>query len=785
MNAEFTHEQIIERLETSFVVPFFQPGAGTHANWEDTSLTYRIDTQYNTTQHAAAKQAFELWDDLIASSMSEVTTSNENIYFERNMSLGSLVRHIDPVLWASGALLGGLVGAGLVAAGGAPVIFAGTAFVSAAELTAGILGAVAAAGSIEPIKDMKIFFDSAFSPIKTDDFDFDFNDQTRIDYGTVHIGDNAALHVIGGEDIPLHDLTGAGEFGFETYIHEIGHSLGLTHPGPYNATQPPRDDPAVYAQDTTRFSIMSYFEETDDGSATDWLGSRPSTPMLHDVLAIQDKYGADQHTRSGDTVYGFNSTANRTVFDFSVNDRPVLTIYDAGGIDTLDTSGFSDDQTIDLRVNKIGQSLAQEKFSSIGGLSNNVAVAYKVVIENAVGGSGRDTIIGNEAANALSGLDGADALTGGDGNDTLDGGRGNDVMDGGLGNDTYRVDGIGDVVIEASNDGFDEIVTAMTVFTLPDPASGGAFVEKLTYSGRQAFTGTGNVLFNTITGGAAGDRLDGGAGRDFMIGRGGNDTYFVDMGRDRVIEQKSEGIDTVRSRVSLTLFANTENLILEDSASNGTGNALNNTITGNGRDNVLTGATGADKLVGQGGNDVYVADGADTIVELARQGVDLVLSAGSFKLAANVDNLTLTGTAASKGVGNGLDNVITGSAGTNHLFGAFGNDTLIGGGGADTFHFDTQLDRVKNVDHILDFNVVADRVALENSIFTTLGANGVLSADAFFLGDAAHDASVRIIYNPHNGQLIYDSNGNAAGGAVLFATLAHGLQLAGNDFLVV
>jgi serralysin len=790
MNPEFTHEQVIERLETSFVVPFFQPGAGMHANWEDTTLTYRIDTEYDGTQKAAARQAFELWDDLIASSLSEVTTTNENIYFERNMSLGSLVRHIDPILWAGGALAGGLVGAGLVAAGGAPAIFLGSAFFGAVELTAAILGAVAAAGSVEPLKDLKIFFDSAFSPIKTDDFDFDFNDQTRIDYATVHIGDNAALHVIGGNDIPLHDLTAPGEHGFETYVHEIGHALGLTHPGPYNGTAPPRDDPAVYAQDTTRFSIMSYFEEADDGSATSWIGSRPSTPMLHDVLAIQAKYGADPNTRTGDTVYGFNSTANRTVFDFAINKSPVVTIYDAGGIDTLDTSGFGDpgfgdEQTIDLRVNKVGQSLAEEKFSSIGGLTNNVAIAYNVVIENAVGGSGRDTITGNEADNKLSGLSGADTLTGGDGDDTLDGGRGSDVMDGGLGDDTYRVDSAADVVFEATNAGVDEIVTDMTVFTLPDPRSGGAFIENLTYVGRQAFTGTGNVLTNRITGGIADDTLNGGEGRDFMIGRRGNDTYLVDMGRDVVIEDASNGIDTVRSRVSLTLYANTENLILEGNASNGTGNALRNTITGNARANVLDGAGGVDTLIGRTGNDVYVTDGGDSVVEQLNQGIDLVRSSASFELAANVEKLTLTGTANSKGVGNGLNNAITGNSGANHVFGLFGNDVLTGGAGADTFHFDTQLDRLKNVDHIVDFNVVNDRIALENTIFTALGANGTLSAGAFFRGEAAHDASDRIIYNADNGHLIYDSNGNAAGGAVLFATLAPNLQLASNDFLVV
>jgi Ca2+-binding RTX toxin-like protein len=78
-----------------------------------------------------------------------------------------------------------------------------------------------------------------------------------------------------------------------------------------------------------------------------------------------------------------------------------------------------------------------------------------------------------------------------------------------------------------------------------------------------------------------------------------------------------------------------------------------------------------------------------------------------------------------------------------------------------------------------------DRIALENGIFTALGATGALAANAFFVGPAAHDADDRIIYNPANGNLVYDSNGSAAGGATLFATLATNLQLSSADFVIV
>ena len=80
-------------------------------------------------------------------------------------------------------------------------------------------------------------------------------------------------------------------------------------------------------------------------------------PLLHDILTIQTKYGADPTTRVGDTVYGFNSNAGNAVYDFGQNPYPHLAIYDAGGIDTIDLSGFNISQFIDLHAGA---------FSSIG-----------------------------------------------------------------------------------------------------------------------------------------------------------------------------------------------------------------------------------------------------------------------------------------------------------------------------------------------------------------------------------------------------------------------------------
>src|SRR4030095_683456 len=146
----------------------------------------------------------------------------------------------------------------------------------------------------------------------------------------------------------------------------------------------------------------------------------------------------------------------------------------------------------------------------------------------------------------------------------------------------------------------------------------------------------------------ANHRLDGGAGADALRGGAGNDTYIVDSTSDVITENANEGTDLVQSGVTLTLAANVENLTLTGAAAiNATGNTLANTLVGNSANNVLTGGTGADAMSGGQGGDTYVVDDAgDAITELASEGTDLVQSSVTYALAANVENLTLTGTSA-------------------------------------------------------------------------------------------------------------------------------------------
>ncbi len=218
--------------------------------------------------------------------------------------------------------------------------------------------------------------------------------------------------------------TGIDSYGYQTYIHEIGHALGLGHQGPYNGSASYSTN-AVYANDTWQYSIMSYFPENNySGSSYRYV----VTPQMADIYAMASIYGTPTSTRTGDTVYGFNSNAG-AVFGFgNYTSAPALTIYDSSGTDTLDCSGYSNAQIIDLRAGT---------FSSVGGLVNNVGIALGVTIEKAIGGSGNDTMIANNAGCTLTGGVGNDTLIGGSGNDRLLGGSGVDTLTGGGGADTF------------------------------------------------------------------------------------------------------------------------------------------------------------------------------------------------------------------------------------------------------------------------------------------------------------------------------------------------------------
>jgi serralysin len=555
--------------------------------------------------------------------------------------------------------------------------------------------------------------------------------------GDVWIGDPA-------NEFPIN-----GSYDYMTYIHEIGHAIGLKHPFSPNSLNSTILDPSL---DDVRFTVMSYNNN---------YSYQPTTPMLLDILAIQALYGANTQWQSGDNVYRWEQY--QKVFE---------TIWDSGGTDTIDASN---------QLNSVNLDLNEGAFSSIGVYFDNntsgttylfnsgLAIAYGTKIENAIGSTFNDILKGNGLDNVLDGREGAD------------------TMYGGAGNDTYYVDNTNDVVVETGTSATEiDSVFSTVSYNLGFSPN----VENLTLLTNGNLNGTGNASNNVITGNSGNNVLDGGAGADTLIGGAGNDTYIVDNVNDVVIETSTlaSEIDTVRSSASFMLGANLENLILTGNASvNAIGNAQNNVLTGNDGDNQLNGGLGLDTMIGGKGNDAYAVDQAGElalVVENANEGNDtlhVIYNATAqdnvvdlrVNNLQNVENVLLLGTGAFSAIGNDLNNALSGNGSSNTLDGGLGNDTLDGGAGADTMIGGLGNDTYV-VDDVADSVVEAANEGIDlvqSYIGYTLGTN-------IENGQLIGNAQVDLSGNDLNNLLTGNANANILNGMAGADTMDGG---AGND----
>ncbi len=559
-----------------------------------------------------------------------------------------------------------------------------------------------------------------------------------------------------------------GGFGFITLIHEIGHGMGLAHPhdtGGGSTIMPGVvdrfNDTGLFDLNQGIYTTMTYI----DGWVTAPHGATPSldygfqgTPMAFDIAVLQAAYGANMSHNTGNDSYILPTTNGPGTF--------YSAIWDAGGTDTIVHTG-SAAAVIDLRAAPLTYAVNGGGYVSyVAGIHGGFTIAAGALIENASGGSGNDTITGNDAANLLEGNGGADSIEGGAGNDTLNGGAGSDTLIGAQGFDVLSGGGDNDYLdggAQADNlygdDGDDTLV-------------GGAGFDRL-------FGGTGNDLLqgdddddllrgdqgeDTLEGGDGDDRLYGGAGFDTLYGGEGNDQLFGEANADGIfggngndLAYGGDGTDNIYGDAGNdTLYGDSGNDRLyggdgndllhgginEDFLYGGAdddtlyGDAGFDRLEGGDGDDYLDGGAQADNLFGQEGNDTLIGgDGFDRLFGGA--GEDLLLGGtGTDALFGDAGNDTLDGGSESDrlwgGSGNDLlmggadDDELRGNAGFDTIIGGEGDDQLWGNFNADTFVF---VDGHGN-DTIFDFEAASAFELIDLSAVTTITDMAALNAAA-------------------------------------------------------
>ncbi|NVJ97417.1 MAG: pre-peptidase C-terminal domain-containing protein [Alphaproteobacteria bacterium] len=428
------------------------------------------------------------------------------------------------------------------------------------------------------------------------------------------------------------DTGGRGSYFHLVVLHELGHAIGLKHTFDTDGSEVIM--PAEY--DGLEYTVMSYNTSVD--TSIEGASFYPTTYMYLDILAIQHLYGE------------VASAPGNTTYEWAAGVQYYETVWDTGGVDTYDASSQNNAVHLDLTPgswSNVGTIVElYEGFNSTE-MTNTVYTPPEITIERAMGGSGNDTLTGNDADNLLAGNDGDDLARGGEGNDTLRGEDGADSLYGGDGNDAIWA-GSGDTGADLMDGGAGA-----------DVLGGGAGADRV-YGGSGSdiiFGGSGNDTLDGEGGEDSGldgnDQIWAGSGNDQVLGGGGNDILGGGLGDDQiqgdqgddVIYAGQSGDDTLSGGDGADeIFGGNDNDVVSGNGGDDTlyGGSGNDVLNGNDGSDTLYGGAGDDTLTGGAGDDALrPGDGADLLIFAAGDGDDTVTG---FSVADDTLDLSATST---------------------------------------------------------------------------------------------------------------------------------------------